>query len=306
MGEADLAALKPKGSWVDYVAGVAAALIETGLVLSGADLFIDSDIPIGAGISSSAALEIAVAKALTTLVPFDADGKTMAKWAQRAENRFIGMPSGIMDPFVSANGVAGHALMLDCRSLDAVPLPLPKESALLLLLIMDKQARFKDESRGRRDECAMAARLLGVRALRDVREDHLGAMLPLLPEPLAKRCRHVVTENARVERAADALRCNDIAALGRILNESHQSLRDDMEVSADVVDRLVEIAQGTPGILGARMMGDGFGGCAIAIARADEAEQALAQIVQSYGARTGQEPDALLCQPSSGVSELTL
>lgn len=304
MREVDLGAPQHKACWIDYVAGIACSLAEAGLVLCGADLFIDSDVPIGAGVSSSAALEIAVAKALTALIAFETDGTTMAQWAQRAENRFVGMPSGIMDQFVSVNGLEGHALMLDCRSLDATPIRLPKNLALLVVHSMARHVHVQGEYRTRREECEMAASLLGVKALRDVAEDRLDAALPLLPEALARRCRHVVTENARVERAAAALRRGDTLTLGRLLNESHASLRDDMEVSVADVDRLAEIAQATQGILGARLMGGGFGGCVIAIAETGAAVQAMERIVDRYGAAIGQEPDAFLCRASPGASEI--
>ena len=290
----DLDALERKGGWSDYVAGIAAALLKAGIPLSGCDVWIDSAVPMGAGVSSSAALEVALACALTTIAGVALDGIEIAKLAQQAENDFVGMPCGIMDQFASANGVEDCALLLDCRSLKSEAVPLPREFSFLLVNSMVRHTHTSGKYRERRAECEAAATALGVKDLGQVPESSLPMAARNLPEGPAKRCRHVVTEIARVRAAAADLRAGDIAALGRALNASHASLRDDMEVSVELVDALVEIAQSTPGVMGARMMGGGFGGCVIALVQAAAANRCLDEIATRYAARIGEAPDALI------------
>lgn len=302
--QADLDALAPVGGWMDYVAGVASVLIAEGTPVPGADLWIDSDVPIGAGVSSSAALEVAVAHALLALAERSADGVRIARWAQRAENDFVGMPCGIMDQYASANGVAGGALVLDCATLTARPVSLPARASFLLVDSMVRHAHVDGDYRARREDCETAARLLGVAMLGEVAETGLAAALERLPPGPAKRCRHVVSENGRVRRAAAALERGDLETLGALMNQSHQSLRDDMQVSVDAVDRLAAIAQATPGVFGARMMGGGFGGCVIALVAAGEAEAARAAIQDAYAAVVGARPDAFVCRAVEGAGEI--
>jgi galactokinase len=302
---ADLEALTPDGSWMDYVAGVASVLREAGVAVPDADLMIESDVPIGAGVSSSAAIEVSVARALLALASVEADGAQVAQWAQAAENRFVGMPCGIMDQFASANGRAGHAMLLDCRSLSVQYVPLPEDVRFLIVNSMVKHTLVDGEYKKRRADCEAAARVLGVTSLRDVEEADLPRVLPKLDDGPAKRTRHVVTENARVRRAAEAMTAGDLPALGALLNQSHASLRDDMEVSVPEVDRLAAIAQTTPGVFGARMMGGGFGGCIIAAVRADKSDAARAAIVRDYGAVIGKTPDAFVCRAVDGAGEVT-
>jgi galactokinase len=294
----DLDALKPRGGWVDYVAGVASVLLANGVAVPGCDVMIESDVPIGAGVSSSAAIEVSVAKALLALADVEADGVQIAKWAQAAENTFVGMPCGIMDQFASANGRAGHAMLLDCRSLDVEYVPLPDDAVFLIVNSMVKHTLVEGEYRKRREDCETAVRLLGVSSLRDVGEDDL---VRLSGNP-AKRARHVVAENARVRSAAEALKRGDVCALGALLDQSHASLRDDMEVSIGEVDRLVAIAQKTPGVLGARMMGGGFGGCIIALVRG--ADAARESIVNEYAGVIGKRASAFVCRAADGAAEV--
>ena len=245
--------------------GVAFVLARAGVPLVGADLAIQSDVPVGAGVGSSAALEVAVARALLALAGVEADGRQVALWAQAAENEFVGMPCGIMDQFASANGVAGAALVLDCRTLEATPAPLPAGAAFLLIDSRSPHAHVQGEYQARRRDCEEAAGRLGVATLRDVAEADLAGAVSGLPPRLAKRRRHVVSENARVRAAAAALAAGDLAGLGRLINRSHASLAHDMEVSTPSLDRLAAIARKTPGVFGARMTGGGFGGCVIAL-----------------------------------------
>ncbi|HXQ11295.1 MAG TPA: galactokinase [Caulobacteraceae bacterium] len=298
----DLGALAASGGWIDYIAGVAQVLGAAGVAVPGADIWIESDLAIGAGLSSSAALEVAVACALLALAGATADGAQIARWARDAENDFVGAPCGIMDQFAAANGVAGAALLLDCATLAAEPIPLPETARFLIVDTATSHAHAEGEYSRRREECEVAARLLGVDQLAAVTD--LPVALERLPETLARRCRHVVTEIARVRAAVEALARADLAQLGSLLDQSHVSLRDDMQVSTDAVDRLVAIAQATPGVLGARMMGGGFGGSIIAIVDAALADAALAGVRDRFAAVIGKTPEAFLCRAVGGAGEI--
>jgi galactokinase len=300
----DLDALAPRGDWTDYVAGVAFVLARADVPLIGADLAIESDVPIGAGVSSSAALEVAVVHALLALAGLGADGRRIALWAQAAENAFVGIPCGIMDQFAAANGVAGAALVLDCRTVTATSAPLPVNAAFLLIDSMSPHAHVQGEYEARRRDCEEAARLVGVASLRDIAEADLAGALLRLPARLARRCRHVVTENARVSAAVAALAAGDLAGLGQLINQSHKSLADDMEVSTPDLDRLAGIARATPDVFGARMMGGGFGGSVFALVDAEMATSAMAHIVEDYGAVIGGAPEAFVCRVVAGAAEV--
>jgi len=302
--ELDLDALRPCKAWSDYVAGVAKVLQDAGVAVPGADLMIESTVPIGAGVSSSAAIEVATAHALLALAGRSADGLTIAQWCQKAENDFVGMPCGIMDQYASENGVEGAALVLDCATLTSTPAPLPANASFLLVDSGVRHAHVDGAYRDRRADCEAAAKILGVELLAQVTEAELPAALPRLPPGPAKRCRHVVTETARVRRAAEALARGDLAALGALMNQSHASLRDDMEVSTPEVDRLAEIARKTPGVFGARMMGGGFGGCIIALADREQSQAAQDSIVDRYGAVLGKPPAAFICRAVAGAGEV--
>jgi galactokinase len=297
-GEARLDALAPRGDWLDYVAGVAAVLMGAGVAAPGADLWIESDVPIGAGVSASAALEVAVARALTGLAGVAIDGPRIARLAQAAENDFAGMPCGIMDQYASANGVAGAAILLDCATLRAEPVPLPDAARFLVVDSGVRHAHAGGEYRVRRAECEAAAAALGAAQLGEVTPERLSAGIDRLPEAQARRARHVVSENARVREAAAALRSGDLAALGGLMNASHASLRDDMQVSVAAVDALAAAAQSTPGVFGARMMGGGFGGAVLALADAARAEAALGAI--TAGSRTS----GFICRAVDGAGEI--
>lgn len=302
----ELDELRPKRDWTDYVAGVASTLTNAGVRIEGYDIFIHSDVPIGAGVSSSAALEVALARAFTALTGHNVNGTTIARWSQAAENDFVGMPCGIMDQFASANGAADCALLLDCRSLEAQRLPLPSDHSFLLVNSMVRHAHTTGEYRRRREECEFAARTLNVTQLRDVTVEMLRDALPKLPDGPARRCHHVVTENARTRACAGYLRDGDVAALGRAINASHASLRDDMEVSVELVDKLVAIAQETSGVAGARMMGGGFGGCVLALVQSAEADRIRDEIVTRYGKLVQETPDAFICRAVDGAGEIDL
>ena len=299
----DLDSLSPTGDWTDYIAGVADKLHRAGITPPGMDVMIESTIPMGAGVSSSAALEVAAIHAMLALAGQTATGPQIALWAQQAENRFAGMPCGIMDQFASANGVSNHAIMLDCRSLAFQPVPLSPSISFFIINSMVRHTHVSGEYASRRADCEEAARLLGVAALRDITPERLAHNMDRLPERSARRARHVVTEIARVEQAALAMQSGDFPGLGRLMDQSHESLRADMQVSVDQLDQLAAIARQTPGVLGARMMGGGFGGCVIALVEAPAAQSAMAAVAARYGDATGATPDAFICRAVDGAGE---
>ncbi len=286
------------GDWRDYVAGVAFALIEAGETISGHDLMIAADVPIGAGVSSSAALEIAVGLALTGGT---VSGARLAQIAQRAENHFVGMNCGIMDQFASANGVAGRALWLDCASLNFETLRVPDEACFLILDSGVKHAHVGGGYASRRADCEAAARTLGVGLLCEIED--VEALSILEGNPL-KRARHVVTEIARTKAARAALGLGDLAAVGELMNQSHASLSTNMEVSTPELDHLASLAQKTQGIYGARMMGGGFGGSVIALADRASAEAAQRTIVAAYSLKLGRPAESFVVQLAQGGHEM--
>ncbi len=300
----DLSALTPTGAWSDYVAGVASVLMAAGVPVRGADLWIESDVPIGAGVSSSAALEVASALAFLALAGVTASGPQVALWAQAAENQFVGVPCGIMDQFASANGVEGCALMLNCANLAFQPVAIPDGARFLLVDSMVRHALVDGGYKARRADCEAAAASLGLSWLGELDAADLPAALARLEGNPAKRCRHVVSEIARVRRAAEAMRAHDLAALGDLMNRSHASLSQDMQVSHPQVDVLAGMAQRTPGVHGARMMGGGFGGCIIALVAEHDAERAMRDITAQYGAIIDREPHAFICRAVAGAGEV--
>jgi galactokinase len=288
------------GDWRDYVAGMAFALIEAGETIGGHDVVIESDVPIGAGVSSSAAIEIAVGLALTA---GKVSGPRLAQIAQRAENHFVGMNCGIMDQFASANGIHDHALLLNCDSLTFEGLAIPTKARFLLVDSGVKHTHVSGGYDSRRADCETAARQLGVGLLCEV--DDVSALASLTGNSL-KRARHVVSEIARTKAARTALSAGDLAHLGTLMNQSHESLSSDMEVSTPEVDCLAHIAQETGGVYGARMMGGGFGGSVIALVDAAQVESAKASICAAYGAELGRTPDAFIARLAQGGREIQM
>lgn len=303
--ETELASLTPGSvsGWAAYPAGVAWALRDAGHRAGGASLAIDSDLPQGAGLSSSAALECATALALTSLYGLTVARGELAALARRAENEMVGVPSGIMDQSASLLSQAGHALLLDCRSGETSRVPFDPPAAGLCLLVIDTRVRH-DLSDGRyslrRQECEQAARALGVPSLRDASDP---SQLPGIGDPvLARRARHVLSDNRRVLETVALLRAGDLAGMGALLTASHASLRDDFEISWPQADAAVEAAC-QAGALGARMVGGGFGGSVIALAEADGA--AVCEAVSEEFARRGwQAPTFLPAPPSAGARQL--
>ena len=278
-------------AWANYVRGVAALLGKNGVRLNGGRLLIDSDVPVGGGVSSSAALEIGAALALLALAAETMEPVPLALLARRAEHEYAGSPCGIMDQFICALGEAGHALLLDCRSQAYEHVPVPAGDACLV--VMNTQVKHEigsSEYPVRQQQCRDGLAVIqashpDVVALRDVTPATLDAHSGAMDTVAFQRCRHVVTEIARTIRAADALRARDFQAFGKLMFASHASLRDDYAVSCPELDHLVEIARTVPGVYGARMTGGGFGGCAIALVRRDAEPALRAAVARRYDTR---------------------
>ncbi|MBN1135998.1 MAG: galactokinase [Anaerolineae bacterium] len=292
--------------WSNYQRGVAVVLQERGFELPGVDLAIQSDVPVAAGLSSSAALEVSMAVTWQTLVGFDLSRPDLALLCQRAENTFVGVNCGIMDQFISALGRQGAALLIDCRSLDYQAVSLP-EGARVVVMDTRKARGLADSAYNtRRAECEEGVRLLrahlpGIRALRDVSCDEFERYASELPDHVRKRCRHVIAENRRVIQSVDALAQGDAAAFGRLMDASHRSLRDDYEVSCAELDAMVQAAWRAPGAIGARMTGGGFGGCAVAVVEQVQAEAFSRQVADEYQRTTGLEPSLYVCTAETGA-----
>ena len=290
--------------WAAYVAGVLWALGQAGVSPPAARVAVTSDVPVGGGLSSSAALECAVLAAALDLA--GASGALPAsRWpalAQRAENAYVGVPCGIMDQSAATLCREGHALFLDCRSLDTDHVPFALAGAGLAVLVIDTRAPHRlvgGEYAQRRETCEAAARTLGIAALRDV--DDLDAALAALPDDVTRRrVRHVVTENDRVLRTVERLRAGQPEAIGALLDASHASLRDDYEVTVPELDVAAATA-GAAGALGARMTGGGFGGCVIALVRAPEADDVANAVTRAFADRAFTAPEAFLTTPAGGV-----
>ncbi len=302
----------PRHQWLDYVRGVAIQLLAAGYKLSGSNLLIDSDVPMGAGLSSSAALEIASALALMSTAQNGAllDGLTIAKLGQRAENQTVGARCGIMDQFASVHGKAGHALLLDCRSLEFQLLPIPGDVSLVVCNTMVPHRNVSGEYNLRREQCEMgvsflASKIPGVRALRDVSAGQLQQYGAGLEETIFRRCRHVITENDRTLKAAEALRSGQIERFGELMYASHRSLRDDYEVSCLELNVMVEIASSLPGIYGARMMGGGFGGCTINLVSKENASEFRETISKLYRSKTGLDPQIYITTAADGAGPVS-
>ena len=286
----------PRASWSQYVLGVAALLRRRDRNLQGAMLLVSSDVPMGAGLSSSAAIEVGAALALADLSGIEIGTREVARLCQQAEIDFVGARVGIMDQFVATHGRAGHALLLDCRSLDHRQVPLPPEVRLVACNTMVRHSHAGGEYNRRRAECEsgvarIAARFADVRSLRDVDMARLEACRADLPEAVYRRCRHVVSENARVLAFVSALaqgRTGDLAAL---MIESHRSLRDDYQVSCAELDAMVDAAADAPGSLGTRMTGGGFGGSTVSLVRSDDVDAFRRLVSDRYTAATGRVPD---------------
>jgi len=293
---------KAPSEWANYVRGVATAMIEEGVTLGGARLAIAGDVPLGSGLSSSASLEVAVGTALAELGGATIAPDRMAQIAQRAENVYVGCQCGIMDQLIATRGVAGHALLIDCRSLDCRAVELPSGVSVLIAHSGVRHAHADGEYNDRRAQCAQAAEHYGVAALRDLSFDALQARKEGLDDIAYRRARHVVTENARTLAAADALAKGDLRTMGLLMAESHASMRDDFEITVPAVDQLAAImAKALDGVGGARMTGGGFGGCVVAVAPDDRVDAVRAAVAADYRAPDGSPADFFICKATDGA-----
>jgi galactokinase len=292
--------------WSNYQRGVAVVLQERGFELPGVDAAIQSDVPAAAGLSSSAALEVSMAVVWQTLVGFELARPDLALLCQRAENTFVGVNCGIMDQFISALGQKDAALLIDCRSLERRAVALPEGRRVVVMDTRKARGLADSAYNTRRAECEEGVRLLSVhlpriRALRDVSLSEFELYAGDLPENVRKRCRHVIAENERVIEAVDALSRGDAAMFGQLMDASHRSLRDDYEVSCAELDAMVEAAWRAPGVVGARMTGGGFGGCAVALVEQEQAARFSRQVSDEYQRVTGLVPSLYICTAEAGA-----
>lgn len=277
----------PNREWTNYVRGVVLALQNRGAEIGGFSMVVGSTIPVGSGLSSSAALEVATAYGLSQLYGPALPRTDLALLCQRVENEFVGVNCGIMDQFVVANAAEGHALFLDCRSLATDQVPIPNDLALIVCDTRHPRTLAASAYNRRRSECEAAVRAIAVEApsvvaLRDADMDLLDRARPRMSDTVYRRARHVITENQRVLDSVRALRQGDAATFGRLMNASHESLRDDYEVTCEQLDTMVAICREVEGVLGSRMTGAGFGGCTVTLARADAVERVREAVLERY------------------------
>lgn len=309
LAEIDLDALAPDAlsGWSAYPLGVAWAFSEFGADLAavpGVDLFIDSDVPVGAGLSSSAAIESAVALALNDVWRLGLDRRTLARVGQRAENVAVGAPTGIMDQSASLLGQVDHAVFLDCRTLESELVPLGLAEAGLAILVIDTGVKHSHATGGygeRRAACERGAAAMGASSLRDLTVDDLPRAQQLLDDVTFRRIRHVITENQRVLDTVAVLRAQGASAIGELLDASHRSMRDDFEISVPELDLAVETAVGA-GAIGARMTGGGFGGAAIALVRVDDLSRVQVAVDNAFGEHAFGQPDTFVVTASDGAA----
>jgi galactokinase len=302
---------KQRKSWIDYVEGTARCLEEKFGRIGGADLVISSTVPIGSGLSSSAAIETSVGFALLSLAGIEIDRKGLAFAAQKAEHEYAGIRSGIMDQFASSFCKKGNAMLLDCRSLATEQIPF--ETPETLTIVCDTKVEHSlasSEYNKRREECETGVKILQTRrpeikALRDVTMDELEQLKSEMSDVVFRRCRHVITENERTQEAAKFFRIHQLSEAGKLMFESHRSLRDDYEVSCKELDALVEIASSVEGVFGARMTGGGFGGCTVNIVQRDAADKFEKAVNDGYQKRFSKQPGIYRFQAADGASEFT-
>jgi galactokinase len=298
---------KGDGAWCDYVLGVAVMLRQAGYLPQGANLLVRGEVPMGAGLSSSASIEVATALALLSLSETSLSMPEVAKLCQKAENVFIGARVGIMDQFISCLGKKGYALLLDCRSLEFRYIPIPGSVRFVVCNTMVKHEHASGAYNRRREECEEGVKILsswypGTRSLREITDEQLASHGKEMPTSVYKRCVHVVRENQRVQQGSACLSKDDLSGFGELMRESHRSLRDLYEVSCRELDVMVEVAEGLPGYYGGRMTGGGFGGCTVNLVDAADAQGFANEISARYQHVTGIKPVVYLCAASDGAS----
>ena len=296
----------PRHHWSDFIRGVGAVLQADGHTLSGANLLLEGQVPMGSGLSSSASVEVATALALLSLSKSTAQPLNIAKDCQHAEHEYVGTRCGIMDQFISVFGQSGHALMLDCRSLSYQALKIPADTRLVICNSMVKHAHASNGYNQRRADCeagvaTLRQHLPHITALRDVTPADLERHRNELSDVVYRRCRHVIGENQRVVDAASALRSADLGRFGELMAQSHRSLRDDYEVSCAELDSLVEIATACRGVYGSRMTGGGFGGCTITLVQSGAVNEFQSKVKEAYKIKTGITSDVWVCSAAQGA-----
>jgi galactokinase len=301
----------PTAEWADYPLGVLSVLAREGHAIPAFSLSLWGDVPLGSGLSSSAAIEVGVAAAVTALMDVPIPGPQLARICQRAENEFVGANVGIMDQFISVMGAAGHALLLDCRDLSYKLAPIPANVALVIANTMVKHAHAGGEYGIRRAEVEEACRILAshrpeIKFLRDATVEDLAAWGHEIPPDALKRARHVITENNRTVAAAEALIAHDLTTLGRLMHEAHISYSQDFEASCVEADTMVQLAQDLPGLIGARLTGGGFGGCTINLVEQEHAAEFSQTLAESYRNATGISPEIFICHASAGAHHIPL
>ncbi|MBY8100141.1 galactokinase [Vibrio fluvialis] len=288
--------------WANYIRGVVKFLLERGYALGGADIAVSGNVPQGAGLSSSAALEVVIGQTFKELFALDISQAEVALNGQKAENQFVGCNCGIMDQLISAEGRENHALLIDCRSLETQAVSMPEDMAIVIINSNKQRGLVDSEYNTRRQQCEEAARIFGMKALRDVTIEEFTRRQVELSEVVAKRARHIITENDRTLAAADALRANDMATMGQLMAASHASMRDDFEITVKEVDTLVEIVKAVIGEQGGvRMTGGGFGGCVVALVPPALVNDVKVAIEQQYQAATGLKETIYVCQAKEGA-----
>ena len=293
-----------KAGWIEYVKAVAWSLQQDGCQLAGWEGVLLGDVPMDAGLSSSAALEMASARAFAATAQLDWEPVSMAKVGLRAERQWIGLNCGIMDQLISAVGVADHAVLIDCRSLETTPVPIPPEVAVVILDTATRRGLVDSAYNQRRAECESAADFFQVPSLRDVGPELFERLASELDEPARRRALHVITENDRTLQAVEAMRRGDLCALGVLMSKSHASLRDDYEVSSDALNAIVQSAQLHEACFGARMTGGGFGGCAVAIIDCRAEEDFVRCVAADYHEKTSNTPAVYVCRAANGAEEM--
>lgn len=295
---------RDKMTWREYPKGVAKVLLDAGYALKGWQGTTNCDVPMGAGLSSSASYELAIARSFASVSGFEWDPRRMALLGQKAENEWVGMKCGIMDQMISAVGQEGKAVLIDCRSLETTAVPLPEDTAVVILDTATRRGLVDSAYNERRQQCEQAAAFFGVKVLRDVSMSTFSAKSGKLDELVRKRARHVISENARTEEAARAMQRGDAERLGQLMNASHDSLRDDFEVCNDELNAIVDIARQQPCCLGARMTGAGFGGCAVALVKTKKVTKFVDAVSDAYTTQTALSPNIYTCKASSGAEVL--
>ncbi|WGY48646.1 galactokinase [Vibrio sp. ABG19] len=288
--------------WANYIRGVVLCLRERGQTFRGVDLAVSGNVPQGAGLSSSAALEVVIGQTFKELYQLPLSQAEIALNGQQAENEFVGCNCGIMDQLISAQGEDNHALLIDCRSLETEAVSMPQDMAVVIINSNKQRGLVDSEYNTRRQQCEQAAQWFGVKALRDVSLEQFNARSAGLDEMVAKRARHVISENARTLQAAQALRNGDMVVLGQLMAESHASMRDDFEITVSEIDTLVDIVKQVIGEQGGvRMTGGGFGGCVVALVPPLLVDKVTSAVAERYQAATGLKESIYVCQAKSGA-----